>query len=396
MNFTKSYDVVVSGGGIAGVAAAVAAAKRGMKTVLLEKTTWTGGLATTGMVYIYLPLCDGNGTQVTFGLAEELLKISLKYGPGDIPANWQKGRNAEEEKRYRAIFSPGSFVLAMEELLESAGVDLWYDTVITGARVDNGRITGVDVANKSGNGTIHGQCFVDATGDADLAHFAGHSCPTATNALAHWVLEYRQGATDHRQLSDNVTMRTFGCNTDSDWSDTSGVNGKFVSEFILAGRRRYREMLSEEYAAVKFNRHTLYPLALPGMAQLRHTRRIHGRFTLGDGMDWQSFGDSVGLAADWRKPGYVWESPYRSMLPEGVGGRIAAGRCISAEKDAWEVTRVIPVAAMTGEVAGVAAALSVKAGVRPDALPYEDLSRELREKCGFPLHFADVGLKGKP
>jgi hypothetical protein len=80
--FRKSYDVVVCGGGVAGVAAALAAARRGQRTALLEKTVYPGGLATAGLIYIYLPLCDGNGTQVTFGVAEELLLASIKYGPG--------------------------------------------------------------------------------------------------------------------------------------------------------------------------------------------------------------------------------------------------------------------------------------------------------------------------
>ena len=70
------YDVIVVGGGIAGIAAALAAARTGAKTLLLEKMYLPGGLATSGLVTVYLPLCDGKGTQVSFGLAEELLRLS--------------------------------------------------------------------------------------------------------------------------------------------------------------------------------------------------------------------------------------------------------------------------------------------------------------------------------
>ena len=70
MNFSKSYDIAVIGAGIAGVAAAVQAARDGKKVVLLEKTVFPGGLATTGLVYVYLPICDGNGHQVSFGITE--------------------------------------------------------------------------------------------------------------------------------------------------------------------------------------------------------------------------------------------------------------------------------------------------------------------------------------
>jgi NADPH-dependent 2,4-dienoyl-CoA reductase/sulfur reductase-like enzyme len=74
MVFEKKYDVVVAGAGVAGVAAALAAARRGHSVALIEKQTIIGGLATSGLIFVYLPLCDGNGRQVTFGISEELLK----------------------------------------------------------------------------------------------------------------------------------------------------------------------------------------------------------------------------------------------------------------------------------------------------------------------------------
>ena len=87
------YDIAVIGGGVAGVAAAVQAARCGMKTVLVERTALVGGLATGGLINVFLPLCDGNGHQVTFGIAEEMLRKSIVYGPGEIPPNWKKERN---------------------------------------------------------------------------------------------------------------------------------------------------------------------------------------------------------------------------------------------------------------------------------------------------------------
>ena len=144
--FEKLYDVAVCGGGIAGAAAALAAARRGQKTALIEKTIFTGGLATTGLIYIYLPLCDGNGTQVTSGITEELLLASLKYGPGNVP-EWRKGQNTEEAKRYRVTFSPASFIISLDELLTMAGVDIWFDTLICAANVQDGRLAAVEVEN---------------------------------------------------------------------------------------------------------------------------------------------------------------------------------------------------------------------------------------------------------
>ena len=88
------YDVIVVGGGIGGVAAAVAAARNGAKTMLMEKQINLGGLATVGLINWYEPLCDGNGKQVVGGIGEELLRLSIRYGMENLPAKWGgEGRN---------------------------------------------------------------------------------------------------------------------------------------------------------------------------------------------------------------------------------------------------------------------------------------------------------------
>lgn len=391
--FQKSYDVVVCGGGIAGAAAAIASARRGQKTALIEKTVFTGGLATTGLIYIYLPLCDGNGTQVTFGLSEELLLASLKYGPGEVPA-WRKEKNAEEARRYRVIFSPASFIVALDELLIEAGVEIWYDTLLCASNVEGGRLASVEVENKSGRGRISGKCFVDATGDADVAHFAGLTCVTAQNALAHWALEYADGAQWRLEKSiTGVSMHADGGSVDKK-RGLSGIDGKEVTRFVLDGRAKYRERLKKAYGEGNKSRTNLFPLTLPSMAQFRTTRHIPAHYRLRDGEDWKHFDDSIGMAADWRKSGYVWEIPWRSMIPVGLKNLVAAGRCTAAEEDAWEVTRVIPTAALTGEAAGTAAALAVSGGVSPDELPVAKIQEAMR-KAGNPIHLDEVGLRAK-
>ena len=113
---------------------------------------------------------------------------------------------------------------------------------------------------------------------------------------------------------------------------------------------------------------------------------------LREGMHWNHFEDSVGLATHWGKCGDVWEIPYRSLLPATLTGVLAAGRCSSAEGEAWEVSRVIPNAIMTGEAAGTAAALSVAQGILPHELDVSVLQKDLKEKSGVPIHFEDLNL----
>ena len=132
-----------------------------------------------------------------------------------------------------------------------------------------------------------------------------------------------------------------------------------------------------------------YPLHLPGMVQLRKIARIAGMAEIRDGFAGVAVADSVGVAADWRQMAPSWETPYGALLPEKVRGALAAGRCINASGEAWEIFRVIPAAAMTGEAAGTAAALACEQGIDPVDLPVRELQNKLVENGGI-LHIANA------
>ncbi len=399
MKYKKDYDVVVAGGGIAGVAAAIEASRNGMKTALVEKTVFTGGLATTGLIYVYLPLCDGCGTQVTFGLSEELLRASIIYGPGDIPKGWENGVKGPAGTRFLVRFSPASFIIALDEILVNAGIDVWFDTLVVGTVMKGQQITGIEVENKSGRGIISAKCLVDATGDADLAFQAGAPCVETDNWLSTWAImassEAAKKAVKNGNAKDLLSFFIIGGDNVGRGAPEAGkkylgTDSKNVSEFILKSRELLTNDLKKLYAKEgKEKRNDYYPLTLASMPQLRTTRRIDGLSTMKDDGHPKKISDSVGLVADWRKRGVVWEVPYSSILPKKVKGLVTAGRCISNERDAWEVMRVIPAAALTGQVAGLSAALAVKNKTNPDALAVEDIQSALKSK-GIPLHMENV------
>ena len=401
MEFERSFDVVVAGAGVAGVAAALEAARSGLNTALVEKTVLTGGLATSGIVNIYLPLCDGKGTQVTFGIAEELLHLSYKYGPGDVPANWREVVDGRARSRFRVTFSPASFVLAMDEALVAAGVDIWFDTLVCTPVMEGDKVAGVEVENKSGRGVLRAKCVIDATGDADVAYRAGAECAEVDNWISLWSLEVSLAAA--RKAVEQSNGDALLCRTTlGAWNDGQkhpagrpklhGTVGKDVSAFVLGSRELLIEHYRNEYAKRgEMNRHNLFAVALPTMAQFRTTRRILGNATMSDGQDGVHVQDSVGLVADWRKPGSVWEIPYGALLPTGIKGLLAAGRCISSEADAWQVTRVIPPAALTGQSAAIAATLAIRRDTTPDTVEPAQIQQQLRDK-GIPYHLADVGI----
>ena len=171
-------DVCVAGGGIAGVAAALSAKRAGAKDViLLERSFMLGGLATAGLVTIYLALCDGYGHQICYGLAEELFRLSIEHGAEDrYPTPWIDGGTLEERAkcRYEVQFNAQLFAISLERLLCEEGVKIIYGAHVCATAVDSGRITDVVIEGKGGREAIHVRsAVVDSTGDADVCKLAG-------------------------------------------------------------------------------------------------------------------------------------------------------------------------------------------------------------------------------
>ena len=136
------YDVIVAGGGVAGAAAAVQLAREGKKTMLIEKSQKLGGLATLGLINLFVPMCNGRGKQIIFGMAEEMCRLSMKWGFGGPHPDWENGRISEEKlakykadgqlpPRYMVRYGAEIFALALTEWCVEAGVDLMFDTVLS-------------------------------------------------------------------------------------------------------------------------------------------------------------------------------------------------------------------------------------------------------------------------
>jgi hypothetical protein len=364
--FERSCDVVVAGAGVAGAAAAIQCARSGLDVVLLEKSFVPGGLATAGFVNVFLPLCDGHGSKIVSGIAEEFIRCCVSSGPGAIPAGWDDGSGLNPACRYMAEFSPAVFALALDASLVASGVDVWFDTVVRGAELADGDIRALEVFNKSGDGLLFGKRFVDATGDADVAFFSG--CPTVEGSshLSVWALQAsmdRAGSAvefdDSGMLLDILRLGAddSGRGVEGGAPVFLGIDGGTVSSAALESRR----LLREHYGNLgPRESRRCFPLALPTIAQLRTTRKIDGLATIDAS---RNRFDAVGRVPDWRERGVVWEIPLGSLIPRGVGNLLVAGRCVSAEPGAaWDAVRSIPASAFTGQAAGVAAALSLETG----------------------------------
>ena len=373
-----NYDVVVCGAGVAGVAAAVAAARKGAKTAIIEKQCLLGGLATSGLIYIYLPLCDRNGKQLAYGLAEEMLERCVEYGPFDIPEQWGGPKRGEpggveaKKGRYACCFSPAGFTLTLDKILAETGIDLWLDTLIDDVQKGGNRITAVEVVNLSGKIRVSGKCFVDATGCALTAKLAGAKTLSEVNYITPWVMEMASDPSFFH-FTESLHIQDFGKHT-GEYAMEPPYDGRKVTEFV----RRSWQMLREHYNSFsREERKKNYPVHLPAMPQLRKIAHIDALYNLTESDVGKHFKHSIGATGNWIHPDPGWEAPYESLVPKELDGLLAAGRCIGASGYAWEIFRVIPAATLTGEAAGIAAALCVRDELIPKALPYDLLKKHL-------------------
>lgn len=356
LSVTTEYDVLVVGGGIAGVAAALSAARSGARVALVEKGCALGGLATLGNVVVYLPLCDGMGHQVIKGLGEELLKTSIKDGYARIPDCWtcRGNRRQRARHRYSVRFNPASFILALEELVLRNNVELYYDTRFCDVVKRGDHLNAIIVENKDGRSAIACRTVVDASGDADVCARAGE--PTAslgTNSRSGWFF-YWSG----QELKLEPLYKPYdpyGKPVPSSGAGYAGDKAGDVTKHVVDTRALIRQRLKKlrPTTGVKL----VYPALLPTIPTLRMTRRLKGEFELNESDERQLFPDSVGMTGDWRKAGPVYYIPLRALIGVKTTNLITAGRCISSAT-AWDITRVIPTCAVTGQAAGTAAVLA--------------------------------------
>lgn len=360
-----SCDVLVCGGGFAGISAALAAARMGKKVLLLEKQYMLGGLGTAGIVTIYLPLCDGCGHQVSFGIAEELLRLSISMGAEErYPANWLDSNDpagrTEKDKRFEVQYNPQLFAILVEQLLVRNGVEILYGTYAVGVNKTDDRIDAVVVESKSGRQAILAGSVVDATGDADIAWFAG--APTETfkqgNVLAAWY--YSLGANGYK-----LNMVGYADIPDAQKTEQNKVQMLVNRRFAGLDGKELSEMMQLSHASTLNNvlkkreeDTSLIPTLIATTPQIRMTRRIAGEYTLNDDEMHTYFENSIGMVSDWRKRGPVYEVPFETLYSQKVKNLIMAGRCTSVTDSMWDIMRVIPCCAVTGEAAGVAAAMT--------------------------------------
>lgn len=384
--------MLVAGGGFAGIAAALAAARQGARVILLERGFMLGGLATAGLVTIYLPICDGLGNQVSFGIVEELFHLSIEHGAdARYPTAWLDGGSFEERRdgrRFEVQFNPHFFAISAERLLVDAGVRILYGATAVSVVERDSRIEAVVIESKSGREAITVErSVVDATGDADICYMSSADTKEYSrgNTLAAWYY-----SADMDKLYFNLKMHgaadaVFKSEVALNKTVYRGLDVEEISDMMIDSHREIErdvlKMRDEGHPA-------LIPTCIATIPQLRMTRCLIGVGEADETDDHRFVPDSVGIFSNWRKRGPIYELPFSALYSEKVKNLLAAGRCLSVTDRFWDITRVIPVCAVSGEAAGVAAAMTGDL----TTLDITTLQSKLTE-CGVQLHINELQLK---
>ncbi len=423
-------DVVVAGGGPAGIAAAMASARAGARTLLVERYGFLGGAGTAAGVTNFCGLYAVRGGQpfrVVRGIASDITEALTRIGAAVDPQPAMGGRT------YVAPYDTHTFKRVADELLLGAGVVLRFHTLVVGAVMEAGRICALLTESKTGRQAIAGSVFVDATGDADVAVFAGASYEKgdAGGALQSPTLMFRLGGVDDATAEREGVPRLRELMAEAEtegayhfprlsaivrpqplageWRANmtritrSGgtVDGTDADDLTFAemeGRRQvelYARFLRERVPG--FARSHVIEIA--PQVGIRETRRIVGRYVLteDDVLGEADFADAIGCNPwpverhsagkdiEWRWiPGRGYHQiPYRCLLPLGVDNLLVAGRCVSATPVAQSSVRVSGPCMAMGHAAGLAAALCAHGGTLPASLDIASLQRRLVAQGAF-------------
>lgn len=422
----KDYDVIVAGGGTTGIIAAIAAARNGARTLVIERFGHLGGTAVYGIPF--LGMYDGNDNKVNAGIAQELIDRMKEEGgclDACFGATWM-----DEKYRFSLVpFEPETYKYVAQEMLLEAGCDILFYTVVTGVVVEDEVIKGIEVFNKSGKEIYAAKVFIDCTGDGDIAYI----CNVPMQPKAH-----RQNASILFKMG-NVDMDKFlealkkgqGITGWKEWHNRVIIGKKLNSDKVgpihLAGHFIGKEGKEITFTAVSLIEDEVYINAtrtvnvdstnalsltqgeiserrnvreivkilkesVPGFERahlvstspigIRESRNIIGEYTLQkeDVLSGRQFEDSVARGSypidihdprggrtsfQFIKDGGSYSIPYRCLLPKGIKNLLVAGRCLSATHEALGTARIMGACMAQGQAAGTAAALAVKTGVNP-------------------------------
>ncbi|MBR0753096.1 FAD-dependent oxidoreductase [Bradyrhizobium jicamae] len=424
------YEVAVLGGGPAGIAAAVAAARAGRRTLLIERYGFLGGMGTAAGVTNFCGLhanVFGEMHRVVQGIASDLLDRIDRLGGLNTP-------HLILGKIFAQAYDTAAYKIAADDLLASQKVDILFHALGAGVVMDGARISALLVETKAGRQAVLSDIFIDCSGDGDLAVWAGAPYEVGDNkggmlypsmmlrlngidparAGDAWrtipaLMEQAEAAGTHtfprksaivRPQKSQIEWRVnFTQLKREDGGAISGIDPGEMTRGEIEGRRQALQAFEFLRTVPGFEKS--YIVDLPPQLGIRETRRVIGGYMLSgeDVLGCASFDDSIGVNG-WPKESHVAgdvvfefppipssrgfnELPYRMLVAERVDNLLVAGRCASMTHEGQSAARVSGACFVMGEAAGTAAALALKGNTIPRDISVEKLQQQLTEQGAF-------------
>jgi hypothetical protein len=361
-------DVLVVGAGSAGIAAAVAAGRRGADVWLVERYGFVGGLATFGLINLLLTLDDGCGNQVVAGLCQETVDRLHTRGDAVFPppaewgsldpdavARWRRygliWGAPPDVVRYSVAFDPEAFVDVALDMLRDARVRLRLHSWCAHAHTAGGRIEAVVLESKKGREVVQPRVVVDASGDGDVLVAAGAAYETVT--IPPW-LWFRMGGIDDADGDDGFLTTARG-RVLVPWGPLARRVDPTDPDDLTAAELECRDAVRAEVARRAEARPGAWLDDVAKMIGITESRRLVGDYVLERGDGDRRFPDAVARTGHWTRREVVFDVPYRCLTSPAVANLLVAGRCISTSRYVHQATKEIPAAMATGEAAGAAA-----------------------------------------
>lgn len=402
----EMYDLIVAGGGVAGVAAAVSAAREGLRVLLAEQTGVTGGAMTNALVYPFM--------RYTLRKSGRVLAAGLF---AEMQERWKAYRDTSWET-YKLVF---------DDLLSEAGTEVLFHAQLFDVTAKDRQVTEISVATCAGKRSLRARMFIDATGDGELFYLAGCDCQLGRQEdgfcqpmttcfrlgnvdIARFqaerpMLEERYRA---RQAEGKITnpreniLVFFGLGEGIVHFNTTRVirhdptDPAALSRAEMIARRQVWEMvefLREESEA--FSHCTL--LSLANRIGVRESRKLKGVHILTaeelergvyfpDTVALGNYGVDIhnptgtGTTVHYLSDEAYYSIPYRSLLPKEYDNLLVAGRCLSATHEAQSAVRIMPTCVCMGQAAGIAAAVAAETGTALSGVDTDAVRRRLTER----------------
>ncbi len=440
LNTQNPYDLVVCGGGPSGIAASLAAARAGMKVLLVDANAQLGGMCTSGHVCHWLGGRSRDASQwVVGGIFKELAQDAVQKGAAILPSPPSDGKLTPHGWSHSLVsgipVDPFALAPLLDEKIAEAGIELLLCTQAVHVLVEKSRITHVILVNKSGFSSIPARAVIDATGDADIAARSGCEVVKGRDSdhlmtpasLTFHVYNVDRGALDlyihqnnARRFREEIqTLREQGewpfpydifisvqlVDNDVFMINTTrlvgidGTNGASITAGLLQGRKEIQQLLQIMRKHFAGFQNAKIKSVAPALG-IRETRRIQGDFqlTVNDLVEGKSFDDTIGFSSygwdlpDPQKPSYQPMSdkkvelqhpfipiPYRIMIPRPVENLLCPGRAVSVERDVLGPLRGMAPCFAMGQAAGSAAIQAVRDNISFRHISIPRLIGHLRE-----------------